>query len=184
MPHGSYKRSVQRYVTVGRLRNIKMWLTVAACNSRLVQKQVKLQPALGPPELLPIEKRERQSGDARIEARELVLEPELLLNTAPGHGRFWTRVIGNGESPICVKEQVAHASIKITVDSHGDEVPGPSRQGVNRPPDPSTVTPESARKAGTQRMNIRAGVRLQSRHHTQLTVERNCKIGLRSQPTA
>src|SRR5207247_1292715 len=54
----------------------------------MVQEQVELNGTLGPSELRPVEKRKRQVDHARIQAHELVLEPELLARSAPDHGRL------------------------------------------------------------------------------------------------
>jgi len=40
----------------------------------------------------------------------------------------------NGESPVYVKDQLGHSSIKITVDIYGHLIPGANRQAVNRLP--------------------------------------------------
>src|SRR5206468_999158 len=57
----------------------------------MVQEQVELNGTLGPSELSPVEKRKRQVDHARIQAHELVLEPELLARSAPDHGRLALR---------------------------------------------------------------------------------------------
>jgi integrase len=45
---------------------------------------------------------------------------------------FASRLIQNGESLAYVKEQMGHASIKITVDTYGHLVPGSNRAAVDR----------------------------------------------------
>lgn len=47
---------------------------------------------------------------------------------------FGSLLIQNGESLVYVKEQMGHASIRITVDIYGHLVPGANRQAVNRLP--------------------------------------------------
>jgi integrase len=41
---------------------------------------------------------------------------------------------------LCVKEQLGHSSIKMTVDIYGHWIPGANRQAVNRLPGLSTGT--------------------------------------------
>src|SRR2546427_8536922 len=57
----------------------------------MVQEQVELNGTLGPSELRPVEKRKRQVNHARIQAHELVLDPELLARSPPDHGRLALR---------------------------------------------------------------------------------------------
>ncbi len=40
----------------------------------------------------------------------------------------------NGESPVYVKEQLGHSSIKMTVDVYGHLIPGANREAANRLP--------------------------------------------------
>lgn len=49
---------------------------------------------------------------------------------------FASWLIGNGESPACVKEQLGHHSIQTTVDTYGHLVPGANRKAVNALDDP------------------------------------------------
>jgi len=39
-----------------------------------------------------------------------------------------------GESPVYVKDQLGHSSIKMTVDIYGHWISGANRQAVNQPP--------------------------------------------------
>ena len=45
---------------------------------------------------------------------------------------FASLLLSNGESPVCVKEQLGHSSIQITVDIYGHLIPSSNRQAVNR----------------------------------------------------
>jgi integrase len=45
---------------------------------------------------------------------------------------FATLLLQQGESPVYVKDQLGHASIKITVDTYGHLLPGANRQAVDR----------------------------------------------------
>jgi integrase len=45
---------------------------------------------------------------------------------------FASRLLQNGESPAYVKEQMGHASIKITVDTYGHLIPGSNKAAVDR----------------------------------------------------
>src|SRR5947208_10300422 len=45
---------------------------------------------------------------------------------------FASRLLQNGESPVYVKEQMGHHSIKVTVDIYGHLVPGSNREAVDR----------------------------------------------------
>ncbi len=45
---------------------------------------------------------------------------------------FASLLIQNGESLAYVKEQLGHASIKMTVDTYGHLVPGGNKQAVDR----------------------------------------------------
>ena len=49
-----------------------------------------------------------------------------------------------GESPVYVKEQLGHSSIKITVDVYGHFIPGANRQAVNKLP--SLTSPKTLAK--------------------------------------
>ena len=51
---------------------------------------------------------------------------------------FAALMLGNGESPAYVKDQMGQSSIKITADIYGHLVPGANRQAVNRLPAPAT----------------------------------------------
>jgi integrase len=55
----------------------------------------------------------------------------------------------NGESPAYVKDQLGHASIKMTVDTYGHWIPGANRQAVNRLPLPSTGASLNTAKAAS-----------------------------------
>jgi integrase len=57
---------------------------------------------------------------------------------------FASLLIQNGEPLAYVKDQLGHASIKMTVDVYGHLVPGANRQAVNRLPLPSSVFSERA----------------------------------------
>jgi integrase len=56
---------------------------------------------------------------------------------------FASLLIQNGESLTYVKEQIGHASIKITVDTYRHLVPGANRQAVNRLPSLEPHGPEA-----------------------------------------
>ncbi len=60
---------------------------------------------------------------------------------------FASLLIQNGESLAYVKEQLGHASIKMTVDVYGHLVPGANRQAVNRLP---SLTTRPSQKASVQ----------------------------------
>ncbi len=47
---------------------------------------------------------------------------------------FASILLMSGESPVYVKEQLGHSSIKITVDVYGHFIPGANRQAVNKLP--------------------------------------------------
>jgi integrase len=57
---------------------------------------------------------------------------------------FASLLLQNGESPVYVKEQLGHSSIKMTVDIYGHLIPGANRQAVNRLPFPGKVDFENA----------------------------------------
>lgn len=48
-------------------------------------------------------------------------------------------LLSNGESPVYVKEQLGHSSIKMTVDIYGHLIPSSNRQAVNQLDE---ITPE------------------------------------------
>jgi len=52
---------------------------------------------------------------------------------------FASRLLQNRESPVYVKEQMGHSSIKVTVDIYGHLVPGANRAAVNRLDDADQV---------------------------------------------
>lgn len=56
---------------------------------------------------------------------------------------FASLLLQNGESPVYVKEQLGHSSIKITVDVYGHLIPGANRQAVNRLPLPGKLEIET-----------------------------------------
>ena len=45
---------------------------------------------------------------------------------------FASQLLANGESLVYVKDQLGHASIRMTVDIYGHLVPGSNRQAVNK----------------------------------------------------
>jgi integrase len=45
---------------------------------------------------------------------------------------FASLLLQNGESPACVKEQMGHSYIQVTVDIYGHLVPGGNRQAVDK----------------------------------------------------
>lgn len=47
---------------------------------------------------------------------------------------YATLLLMQGESPVYVKEQLGHSSIKVTVDIYGHWIPGANREAVNRLP--------------------------------------------------
>ena len=47
---------------------------------------------------------------------------------------FASILLMNGESPVYVKDQLGHSSIKMTVDVYGHFIPGANRQAVNKLP--------------------------------------------------
>ena len=55
-------------------------------------------------------------------------------------------LLSQGESPVCVKEQLGHQSIQITVDIHGHLIPSSNRGAVNRldSPHPSATQAQPA----------------------------------------
>jgi len=44
---------------------------------------------------------------------------------------FASLLLSNGESPVYVKEQLGHSSIKMTVDMYGHLIPSSKRGAVN-----------------------------------------------------
>jgi integrase len=52
---------------------------------------------------------------------------------------FATLLLMQGQSPVYVKEQLGHSSIKVTVDIYGHWIPGANRQAVNSLPVPGTL---------------------------------------------
>jgi integrase len=61
---------------------------------------------------------------------------------------YATLLLMQGESPVYVKEQLGHSSIKVTVDIYGHWIPGANRQAVNRLPVPSTLPAASVATSG------------------------------------
>ena len=55
---------------------------------------------------------------------------------------FASLLLQQGESPVYVKEQCGHSSIKVTVDTYGHLIPGGNRQAVDRLDDRVTVNEE------------------------------------------
>ena len=53
---------------------------------------------------------------------------------------YATLLLMQGESPAYVRDQLGHASIKMTVDIYGHWIPGANRQAVNRLPGLRTAT--------------------------------------------
>jgi len=52
---------------------------------------------------------------------------------------FASLLLSNGESPVYVKEQLGHSSIKITVDIYGHLIPSSNRRAVNALDDPQPI---------------------------------------------
>jgi integrase len=55
-------------------------------------------------------------------------------------------LLSQGQSPVCVKEQLGHQSIQITVDIYGHLIPSSNRGAVNRhdSPQPSATQTQPA----------------------------------------
>jgi integrase len=53
---------------------------------------------------------------------------------------FASLLIAQGESLAYVRDQLEHASVKLTVDTYGHLVPGANRQAVDRLDDPADAT--------------------------------------------
>ncbi len=64
---------------------------------------------------------------------------------------FASLLLQNGESPTYVKDQLGHASIKMTVDIYGHLVPGANRQAVNRLPSLDGFQAEGRKTGGLAR---------------------------------
>lgn len=60
---------------------------------------------------------------------------------------FASLLLSYGETPVYVKEQLGHSSIKMTVDIYGHLIPGSNRGAVNRldTPQPSATYPQPAK---------------------------------------
>ena len=43
-------------------------------------------------------------------------------------------LLQNGESLACVKDQLGHSTVRMTVDDYGHLIPGANRQAVNKLP--------------------------------------------------
>ena len=64
-------------------------------------------------------------------------------------------LLGNGESPVYVKEQLGHSSIQMTVDIYGHLIPGSNRQAVNRlDTQPSATHTQPSKKNVMQVLNL------------------------------
>src|SRR5262249_13708710 len=61
---------------------------------------------------------------------------------------YATLLLMQGESPVYVKEQLEHSSIKVTVDIYGHWIPGANRAAVNKLPVP--INSASAGQARSQ----------------------------------
>jgi len=48
------------------------------------------------------------------------------------HDHTFSRLIQHGESLVCVKDQLGHHSIKVTVDVYGHVVPGANKAAADR----------------------------------------------------
>jgi integrase len=58
-----------------------------------------------------------------------------------------TLLLMRGESPVYVKDQLGHSSIKMTVDIYGHWIPGTNRRAVNRLPGMGDFVAGEAAKA-------------------------------------
>ncbi len=68
----------------------------------------------------------------------------LLCRARHNRHAFASLLLQNGESPVYVKDQLGHSTIKITVDIYGHLIPGANRQAVNRLPSLSSKPLEQA----------------------------------------
>jgi integrase len=57
---------------------------------------------------------------------------------------FATLLLNQGESPVYVKDQMGHSSIKVTVDSYGKWIRSDDRRAVNKLPSIDSATPAAA----------------------------------------
>jgi len=60
--------------------------------------------------------------------------------------KFASLLLSKGESPVYVKEQLGHSSIKMTVDVYGHLIPGSNRDAVNQLDSPQPIRNQPKQK--------------------------------------
>lgn len=131
----SYKRGVITGTKTDRDRRVDMSDELAACLRDLLLTCKKEAVAFGSMcEVVFSRKRVHmeQNYIRRIFKRILVKAGIRELRIHDIRHTFASLLLGNGESPVYVKDQMGHSSIRMTVDIYGHLIPGSNRDAVNR----------------------------------------------------
>ncbi len=148
----SYKRGRFDKTKTGKARRVDMSDQLAAGLNQLLtaRKKEALKAGLSEPvetvfhrDGKPIE----QNHIRRVYKRVLVKAGIREMRLHDIRHTFASLLLSRGESPVYVKEQLGHSSIKITVDIYGHLIPSSNRGAVNRldsPPPSATIRNLSA----------------------------------------
>jgi len=146
----SYKRGQFDKTKTGKVRRVDMSDQLASSLKILLTRRKKeaLKDGLGEPveyifhrDKKPME----QNHIRRVFKRVLVKAGIREMRLHDIRHTFASLLLSKGESPVYVKEQLGHSSIKMTVDVYGHLIPGSNRGAVNQldSPQPSATHQQS-----------------------------------------
>ncbi len=148
----SYKRGQFDKTKTGRVRRVDMSDQLAASLKILLtsRKKEALKDGLGEPVQYIFhgnQKPMEQNHIRRVYKRILVKAGIREMRLHDIRHTYASLLLSKGESPVYVKEQLGHSSIKMTVDVYGHLIPGSNRGAVNQldSPQPSATYPQPAK---------------------------------------
>jgi len=146
----SYKRGQFDKTKTGKVRRVDMSNQLAASLKTLLTKRKKeaLKDGLGEPAKFIFQRDDKpmeQNYIRRVYKRILIKAGIREMRIHDIRHTFASLLLSKGESPVYVKEQLGHSSIKMTVDVYGHLIPGSNRGAVNQldSPQPSTTYPRT-----------------------------------------
>lgn len=149
----SYKRGRFDKTKTGKVRRVDMSDQLASGLRRLLTARKKEALKAGSGEMVPTifhheGKPMEQNHIRRVFKRVLVKAGIREMRLHDIRHTFASLLLSRGESPVYVKEQLGHSSIKMTVDIYGHLIPSSNRGAVNRldSPRPSATYPQPAQK--------------------------------------
>lgn len=146
----SYKRGLFDKTKTGKARRVDMSDQLAESLKALLTRRKKeaFKDGLGEPVPYIFHKDKKpmeQNHIRRVFKRVLVKAGIREMRLHDIRHTFASLLLSKGESPVYVKEQLGHSSIKMTVDVYGHLIPGSNRGAVNQldSPQPSAKYQQS-----------------------------------------